>query len=257
VDDRLISFLDFAPTMLSICNVKPPPYMKGRPFLGYFEADPPAYVFSTQDRMDATMDCVRSVRDTRYRYVRNLMPQVPHLPLTAYRENLVMMKDLVRLKEQGKATPEQWQTVSEKKPTEEFYDTAKDPHETHNLIDDPTHQATIQEMRDALDRWTRETNDLGLIKPESKMVREHLWPPSGEQPFTAAPHPTVVDGVLTITCETLGASIGYRKIDPDNATPWSVYTGPAELDTSAGYEVVAHRIGYRRSPTVQVMQRGE
>ena len=27
-------------------------------------------------------------------------------------------------------------------------------------------------MRDALDRWTQETGDLGLIKPESKLVRE-------------------------------------------------------------------------------------
>ena len=40
--------------------------------------------------------------DGRYRYIRNLMPQVPHLPLTHYRENLVMMKDLARLKEAGK-----------------------------------------------------------------------------------------------------------------------------------------------------------
>ena len=119
-------------------------------------------------------------------------------------------------------------------------------------------------MRDALDRWTRDTNDLGLIKPESKLVRENLWPPNGDQPFTAAPHPVVRDGLLTITCETDGASIGYRKIDSGNETPWKVYTAPVQLDaggggagpsSAGGYEAVAHRIGYRRSPVVQVMQR--
>jgi arylsulfatase A-like enzyme len=258
-DDRLISFLDFAPTMLSICGLKPPPYMKGRPFLGPHETDPADYVFSTQDRMDSTMDQVRSVRDARYRYVRNLMPQVPHLPRTHYRENLTMMKDLARLKEEKeKATPEQWQIVSDSKPPEEFYDTVKDPHETYNLIDDPAHQKRIADMRDALDRWTRDTNDLGLIKPESRLVRETLWPPDGVQPATAAPQLSIIDGVLTITCETLGASIGYRKATADagaTATPWQVYTGPAEVDGGAGYEAVAHRIGYRRSPVVQVMRR--
>jgi hypothetical protein len=209
--------------------------------------------------MDAVMDTVRSVSDGRYRYIRNLMPQVPHLPPLAYRDRLAMMKDLRRLKEHGSATPDQWQIVSTQKPPEEFYDSHADPHQVHNLIDDPAHKLRIQDMRDALDRWTRETHDLGLIQPEAKMVREQLWPPKGEQPFTAAPHPVMSDGVLTITCETEGASIGYRKLakgDGDGGTAaWKVYSAPVEGEPGVSYESVAHRIGYRRSPIVQVIQR--
>jgi arylsulfatase A-like enzyme len=256
VEDRLISFLDFAPTMLSICGVKPPAWMKGRPFAGEFAvADPPEYVFATQDRMDTTMDMVRSVRDRRYRYVRNLMPQVPHLPLTAYRENLVMMKDIHALKEQENPPPQQWQMISQTKPPEEFYDTVKDPHEVQNLIDDPAHAARIADMRRALDDWATETNDLGRIKPESRLVREVLWPPDGEQPRTTAPMPVLKGGELTISCETEGASIGYRKVAGGDKAPWQVYTGPVGVEPGVSYESVAHRIGFRRSPIVQVMIR--
>jgi N-sulfoglucosamine sulfohydrolase len=262
VEDRLISFIDFAPTMLSLCGVQPPPYMRGQPFAGEFATQTGAeYVFATADRMDAVMDTVRSVSDGRYRYVRNLMPQVPHIPPLTYRDRIPMMKDLKRLKEEGNATPEQWQIVSTHKPAEEFYDSRTDPHETHNLIESPEHKLRIQDMRDALDRWTRETHDLGLIQPESKMVREQLWPPAGKQPFTAAPMPVMQEGVLTITCETEGASIGYRKIVPGDAAPaggagaWKIYTAPVELEPGASYESVAHRIGYRRSPIVQVVVR--
>ncbi|MEA2708551.1 MAG: N-sulfoglucosamine sulfohydrolase [Phycisphaerales bacterium] len=67
IEDRLVSFIDFAPTMLSLCGLKPPTYMRGRAFLGEFQQDPPPYVFSTQDRMDAVLDTVRSVSDGQYR----------------------------------------------------------------------------------------------------------------------------------------------------------------------------------------------
>jgi hypothetical protein len=202
------------------------------------------------------------VSDGRYRYIRNLMPQVPHLPSIAYRDRIPMMKDLSRLKEGG-SSPEQWQIVSTHKPPEEFYDSRTDPHQVHNLLADPNPdpelKLRIQDMRNALDRWTRDTRDLGLIQPESKMVRQVLWPPDGDQPVTAAPHPVISAGVLSITCETEGASIGYRKILPGDAGAaagaWKVYTSPVELEPGASYEAIAHRIGHRRSPIVQVMVR--
>ncbi|MEO6436655.1 MAG: sulfatase, partial [Tepidisphaeraceae bacterium] len=69
-DERLVSFLDFAPTMLSLAAIEPPNHLRGRPFLGKFQAEPPSYVFSTLDRVDEVMDTVRSVSDGRYRYIR-------------------------------------------------------------------------------------------------------------------------------------------------------------------------------------------
>jgi hypothetical protein len=177
------------------------------------------------------------------------MPQVPHLPSIAYRDHIPMMKDLDALREGDDAMPVRWQIVSKRKPPEEFYDNRTDPHETRNLIDDAKHKQRIADMRAALERWTADTNDLGLIQPESKMVRERLWPPDGIQPRTSTPIPVLTGGVLTIACDTEGASIGYRK---RGEASWSVYTAPVEVDPSAAYEIVAQRIGFKRSPTIEL-----
>jgi hypothetical protein len=249
-DDRLVSFLDFAPTILSIAGIQPPDYMKGRPFLGKVATDPRKYVLATQDRMDTAMDTVRSVSDGRFRYIRNVMPKVPYLPSIAYRDHIPMMKNINALKGgAGKYETDMWQMAGASKPPEEFYDAKIDPHQTRNLIDRPDLAVRIQAMRDALDQWTKETGDLGLIQPEAKMVREKLWPPDGKQPQTATPMPALNHGVLTIECATEGASIGFRK---RGETAWTIYTAPTEVDEKAGYEVVAHRIGFKRSGIVEV-----
>jgi arylsulfatase A-like enzyme len=40
-DDRLISFLDFAPTILTLTGLKIPDHLRGYPFLGPAKTDPP------------------------------------------------------------------------------------------------------------------------------------------------------------------------------------------------------------------------
>ena len=51
--------------------------MQSRIFLGA-EADPPRqYAFSARDRIDESVQRIRSVRDARYRYIRNFMPERP------------------------------------------------------------------------------------------------------------------------------------------------------------------------------------
>ena len=67
--------------------------------------------------------------------------------------------------------------------------------------------------------------------------------------------PVVKGGELTITCETEGASIAYRRVAADDTAAWQVYTAPLGADPGASYEAVAHRIGFRRSPIVQVVVR--
>ena len=47
---------------------------------------------------------------------------------------------------------------------EEFYDYKNDPNALNNLIDDPEYANEIQDMRDALNKWMKETND-PLLKP--------------------------------------------------------------------------------------------
>jgi N-sulfoglucosamine sulfohydrolase len=73
-NDRIVTFVDFAPTILSLANVKPPSHMQGSPFLGSHPTQSAEYAFAFRGRMDERFDMVRSVRDKRYRYIRNYMP---------------------------------------------------------------------------------------------------------------------------------------------------------------------------------------
>src|SRR5678816_1580980 len=75
VSERLVSFVDFAPTLCSLAGVKPADWLQGHAFLGpYAETPQQPFVYGFRGRMDERMDLVRSVTDGRYVYVRNYMP---------------------------------------------------------------------------------------------------------------------------------------------------------------------------------------
>jgi len=71
VDSQLVMLLDLAPTLLNLAGVEVPGHMQGRAFSGPRLSPPRRFVFATCDRPDYRYELVRSVRDARYRYVRN------------------------------------------------------------------------------------------------------------------------------------------------------------------------------------------
>lgn len=246
VDDRVVSFVDFAPTALSICGVAPPAWMSGAAFAGTHAEPGPGLAFIHADRMDSVRDRTRAVTDGRHRYVRNLVPERPRLYNVAYAENISMMRDVHALRGSGHATADQWQLVDPTKPDEEFYDLVADPHEVENLIDDPAQRARIDAMRIELDAWMDRTRDLGLIEDESAMVRDRLWNGASRKPRTAAAIPSVETGsdgrVVTVTCPTPGATLGHRR---EGETAWIPVTGPIPIDDAGEIiELLAHRIGF-------------
>ena len=72
----MVSFVDFAPTLLSLIGVEPPAWMQGHAFAGPYQTEPPALLFGERGRMDERYDLVRSVTDGRYVYLRNFYPHV-------------------------------------------------------------------------------------------------------------------------------------------------------------------------------------
>ena len=68
--DRLVSFVDLAPTILTLAGIEVPAWMHGHAFLGREPAKQP-FVYGFRGRMDERPDLVRSVFDGRYVYVRN------------------------------------------------------------------------------------------------------------------------------------------------------------------------------------------
>ena len=243
--DRLVSFVDFAPTTFSLAGIEPPDYLEGTAFLGDYEGTPRDYVYAAADRLDAQYDMIRAVRDKRFKYLRNFRPDQPYYLPVVYREQMRTMRELLRLRDAGGLDDIQSQWFRPSKPEEELFDTWNDPHETENLAGRPEYAEKLAELRMALERWMRQTDDKGFLG-EGELL-ESFWP-GWVQPVTEAPMATRRDGVVALTSDTAGASVGYRR--PGSAAPWRVYVRPVALHEDEGIEAVAHRIGFAPSPTV-------
>ena len=251
--DKLISFVDLAPTLLSIAGYEIPEYMQGKAFMGPQRVkEPRKYIFGTGDRFDEHTDRNRIVRDNRYLYVRNYHPEIPAYKDIAYRKQIDMMNDLLRLHKLGRLNPAQNYWFRMYKTKEEFYDCKTDPDNVHNIIDDPEYADKIAELRRAMDKWLAETGDMGAI-PEKEMFLE-MWP-EGIQPVTEIPVIHKNGRTVTLSCGTEGASIAYLISDKD-FTPglndgWQVYYQPIKVPKGKYLYVMSQRIGYKESEIVK------
>jgi arylsulfatase A-like enzyme len=165
--DRLVGFIDLAPTLLSTVGIEPPKHMQGNAFLGKYERAEQPYGYGFRGRMDERYDMVRVVRDKRYIYIRNYMPHKiygQHLAYMFVTPTTQVWKDLY---DQGKLEPPKtffWET----KPAEELYDLENDPDEVNNLADSPDHQKILARLRKAQEDKALEIRDVGFL-PEGEI----------------------------------------------------------------------------------------
>jgi hypothetical protein len=206
-EDELVSFIDFAPTMLSLAGVPIPDAMQGQAFLGPQKATPRSYIYAARDRVDEAVDMVRAVGDGRYKYIRNFLPHLPRSLHIDFMDKMPSMQDMRRLHAEGKLTGAQLQYFACPRPVEELYDTNTDPHEVTNLAGDPTQSARLASLRAALFDWMRDTRDFGLLpEPMFDAVKR----PNDRTLATAAPTLSMEQGRLSLACPEPGASIQYR-----------------------------------------------
>ncbi len=176
--DRLVSFVDFGPTALSLAGVPVPEHMQGKPFLGTQEEPARKYVYGFRDRMDERYDLIRSVRDHRYKYIRNYMPQMPwfHHQYIGYMFQMPTMRVWQQMADAGELSGPTAVFMQLQKPTEELYDTENDPHEVNNLAASPEHQQILKKLREECQSWMLDIVDLGLL-PEAELRSRFAVPP--------------------------------------------------------------------------------
>ncbi|WP_150309197.1 sulfatase family protein [Planctomonas psychrotolerans] len=283
VRTEIVQLMDLAPTMLAALDLPVPDHMHGAPLFdshGEFRS-PNTYAFGARERMDEQEDSVRTVRNGRYRYIRNLHPDRSELQHHQYADHLDTWREFRRLafEEAGqlargqhpdRLTDLQRTIVAPAKPEEELYDIAADPHETRNLAVDPEHADALEELRSALDTWTSRYGDLGLL-PERELL--DAWRPGGRQPSTALPEVSIVDGLIHAACSTEGASIGWTRDPPRQVTDeaaeavspmgsvtgapepdgrhWHLYAEPFEATPGERIWVGAWRMGFAPSGIVE------
>lgn len=166
--DRIATFVDFAPTILNLANIRPPAYMQGKAFLGKTQTNPREYAFAFRGRMDTRFDMVRAVRDKKYRYIRNYMPHKiygQHLEYLWKAPSMASWENAWRKGELNETQSAFWKP----KPPEELYDVEADPHNINNLAGKDQYKKVLLRMQEANRKWMREEKDVGFI-PEPMML---------------------------------------------------------------------------------------
>ena len=148
--------------------------MHGQSLLG--GAKPRQHVFTARDRCDMTVDRIRAVRDSRYKLIRNFMPDRPYTQFNEYITRQYPAQGVIKeLHAAGKLNAVQAQWMAPRKPEVELYDHRADPHEVNNLAGDQRHQGAQKRLTALLDRWIAESNDQGRI-PETRETIEREEP---------------------------------------------------------------------------------
>ena len=245
VDARMISFVDLAPTILSLAGAPIPAFIQGRAFAGPAEEAPRQYVFAGRDRIDEVSDRQRAVRDERYKYILNYNQQAGGFHLD-YRDNARGMQELWRALEAGELNAEQ-KLWFEPRPPEYLFDTVTDPFELNNLAADPAYAAELARMQNALAMHKAMITDYSDM---SEVEMAELFWPGGEEPETAPVELSRQGTKLSLRCATEGASIGYRLDGAD----WQLYTGPLRLESGTRVEAKAVRYGWAESDVTELQR---
>lgn len=171
VDDRILSLIDVTATTLVLAGLPKPRLMQGRVFLGEQVEAPRQFAFAARDRIDETVQRIRSVHDTRFHYIRTYTHGPTFASLNRYKEKCFLIMPLMRqMYAEGQLTGPPLELMERSGPCEELYDTQADPHEIDDLSmsTQPEHREALNRLRAALDTWIVETGDRGDIpEPES------------------------------------------------------------------------------------------
>jgi N-sulfoglucosamine sulfohydrolase len=165
-EDPAIS-LDMTATSLMAAGIQQPEWFHGRPLFGA-DAKPREFIVTARDRCDETIERIRAIRDRRYRYIRNFMPERPYTQANDYISRQYPTQRVMKeLHAAGKLNAVQEMWMAPRKPPVEFYDTQSDPFEVRNLAASPAHEKLLAQFSKRLDDWMAETKDRGGI-PEPR-----------------------------------------------------------------------------------------
>ena len=167
VREDLVEHIDLGATSMGLASIARPASMDSQDILAA-DYQPREYVFAARDRADETVDLMRSVRDTRWKYIFNGFPNRPYLQPNRYKDSKPILQAMRRLYADGILNAEQSLIMAETRPREELYDTQADPFELHNLAANSEHRSRLETMRTAFRDWQKRTNDPGV--PESEEI---------------------------------------------------------------------------------------
>lgn len=178
ITDELVSFDDFAPTVLKLCGVNAPEYLKGNVFAGAKKTDSKKYVFPALDRTDESSELSRSISDGRYLYTKVFMPFQPFVRWNMYYDMSDLQKQIRADYNAGLLNDVQ-KTMLEPRESEYLFDIKNDKWETQNLVHNKALAEKVRELRTAL------TNELIQVR-DAHFMTEYSFVSEKKSPVQLA-----------------------------------------------------------------------
>lgn len=179
VSDALIEYVDVVPTFLDAAGITPPNNLDGQsfvPVLTGVATSHKSHVFGLQTTRGIINGSdhygIRSVRDERFRYIRNLTPDVDFQNAATKDSTFATWQ---RMAAEGDAHAKRLVENYQHRPAEELYDCDADPWNQTNLADSPEHAERLATLRAKLDAWMKAQGDEGQaaeMKALERMPRE-------------------------------------------------------------------------------------
>lgn len=163
--DRPVGFIDFPPELTHLAGIDTPEQFQGQPFLN--PKNDKNLVFGFADRMDESINIVRTVTDGKYRYTRNYLPQQPY---GTHIQTLWKAPGMRSWHQEflNDRTNKIQSAFFEPRAFHELYDIQNDPFQTRNLVNDSVYLEDFARLEKALVAWQMDIRDTGFI-PEAQM----------------------------------------------------------------------------------------
>jgi hypothetical protein len=233
--NQLVSFVDFAPTILDAANIE-----REFPFEGvsFFKKDQRQYVYAASDRFDGSTDKRRSIRGSNFKLIYNGDTTTSVYKPVSYRQKMKTMQvlDSLQFKQELNTYFSNW--FSKHKDRFELYEVSEDYFEANNLINNPKYELIYNTLQYHLFTWMEES-DFGNMS-ESAML-DSMFTSSMSIPKLNMPKLIMNDVGCLIESNNLYTSVGWRN---KNETIWNIYKTTELIHPKDDFEVLLFRPGY-------------
>lgn len=171
----IVEYTDVVPTFLEAAGISAPDVLDGKSFLPVLLGNVEThreFTYSQETSRGINNGPVhygiRSIRGGRYRYIRNLTPEVVF-------KNAVtpgkVFQSWIKAGEKGDAQAAKLVREFRHRPSEELYDCDADPWNRNNLIADKSLEPVVSDLKQRLEAWMKSQGDEGQATEEKALTR--------------------------------------------------------------------------------------
>ena len=235
-NSQMVSFVDFAPTVLAAANLKSDYEMEG---VSFYKTNQRNYIFAGTDRFDQLKTQSRCIRNTQYKLILNLDTNQCSGGEILYRNQMATTQVLNNLKDKKQLGLYFKNWFTKTKTRYELYDIKKDPFEVENLIDETEFKEVFSILKKELDNWIS-SSDYGTISEKSML--EKMLGASFNQPELNVPTVKKMSRGIMIDSNNPLASVGWRFIGDKK---WRIYPENSIIQPKEAFEVMLFQVGYK------------